>query len=218
MLPEERALGDRAQPELAIPVYRLQRYTLAELRGELETVEDEIADLVGRFPARAVFRCVLTHLLMGLGRLPEARHELARLAEDDFVGVPFDSEWLYGMSMLAETSVAVGDAPAVSVAYRLLLPWAALNAADHPEGIRGSVSRYLGLLAASSSAWATAQSHFEAAIAMNERMHARPWLARTQHDYGTLLLDRGGEADRARAEELLRAANATYAELGMAAL
>ena len=214
LLPEERTLGERAQPELAIPVYRLQRYTLAELRGEFESVEDEVHDLVSRFPARPVFSCVFTHLLVGLGRLPEARHELARLAVDDLSIVPFDAEWLYGMSLLAETSVAVEDAQTASVIYRLLLPWAALNAADHPEGIRGAVARYLGLLAASSSDWATAESHFEAAVAMNERMGARPWLARTQRDYGQVLLDRG---DSARAAQLLAAAEATYAELGMTA-
>ncbi len=134
LLPEERTLGERAQPELAIPVYRLQRYTLAELRGEFESVEDEVHDLVSRFPARPVFSCVFTHLLVGLGRLPEARHELARLAVDDLSILPFDAEWLYGMSLLAETSVAVEDAQTASVIYRLLLPWAALNAADHPEG------------------------------------------------------------------------------------
>ena len=214
LLPEERTLGERAQPELAIPVYRLQRYTLAELRGEFESVEDDVHDLVSRFPARPVFSCVFTHLLVGLGRLPEARHELARLAVDDLSILPFDAEWLYGMSLLAETSVAVEDAQTASVIYRLLLPWAALNAADHPEGIRGAVARYLGLLAASSSDWATAESHFEAAVAMNERMGARPWLARTQRDYGQVLLDRG---DSARAAQLLAAAEATYAELGMTA-
>ncbi len=49
---------------------------------------------------------------------------------------------------------------------------------------------------------------------MNERMGARPWLARTQRDYGQVLLDRG---DSARAAQLLAAAEATYAELGMTA-
>ena len=44
----------------------------------------------------------------------------------------------------------------------------------------------------------------------------RFWLARTQQDYAQMLLARGGEADRARAAELLESAAATYAELGMA--
>src|SRR3954453_22557251 len=52
------------------------------------------------------------------------------------------------MSLLAETSALLGDGASAAVLYRLLLPWAKCNAADHPEGIRGSISRYLGLLAA----------------------------------------------------------------------
>ena len=168
-----------------------------------------------RYPARPVFRCVFTHLQMLLGRLPEARGELTALAADDFAAMPFDSEWLYGMSMLAETCIAVGDAESAPVLYRLLLPWAALNAADHPEGIRGSVSRYLGLLATAMADWPTAQSHFEAALAMNERMGARPWLAHTQRDYARMLLERAEAGDRERATDLLESATAIYGELGM---
>jgi hypothetical protein len=90
---------------------------------------------------------LVAHLQVLLGRLPEARQALADLARDDFAAVPFDAEWLYGLSLLAETAVLLEDADTSAVLYRLLLPWADLNAVDHPEGIRGSVSRYLGLLA-----------------------------------------------------------------------
>jgi hypothetical protein len=54
--------------------------------------------------------------------------------------------------------------------------------------------------------------HFDAALAANEQTGARPWLARTQHDYARLLLAEG-EGERGR--ELLDAALATYRELGM---
>ena len=43
------------------------------------------------------------------------------------------------MSLLAETSALLGDTDSAAVLYGLLRPWAALNAADQPEGIRGSV-------------------------------------------------------------------------------
>ena len=96
-----------------------------------------------------------------------------------------------------------------------MLPWAALNAADPAEGIRGSVSRYLGMLATTTKRWEDADRHFHDAIAMNARMGARPWLAHTQNDYAQMLLARDGHRDRARAQELLDAAIATYRELGM---
>ena len=124
-------------------------------------------------------------------------------------------EWLYGMSLLAETSALLGDADSAPVLYRLLVPWGAFNADDYPEGVRGSVSRYLGLLAKGTDRRDEAASHFEDALAINERMGARPWLARTQNDYARTLFDRDDPGDRERAQELLDQALATYRELGM---
>jgi hypothetical protein len=119
------------------------------------------------------------------------------------------------MSHLAETAVAVGDTDSAAVLHRLLLPWEALNAADVPEGMRGSTARYLGLLAVSLDRSDDAIRHHEAALAMNERMGARPWLALTQEDLARRLLGRGGAGDAERARELLDAAVTTYRELGM---
>ncbi len=111
----------------------------------------------------------------------------------------------------------MGDADSAEVLYRLLLPWAAFNVADQPEAIRGSVSRYLGLLAAMLERWNEAFRHFEDALAMNERMGARPWLARTQHDYARMLLARDDPGDAEKAELLFSHALTTYRELGMPA-
>jgi DNA-binding SARP family transcriptional activator len=216
LLPEMLALGGRAQPDMAVPIYRAQRYMLCDFRSRLDGIEAEMHDLAAAYPDRLVFRCVVAHLQARLGRRAEARQALADLARDDFAAVPFDAEWLYALSLLAETSVLLEDADTSAVLYRLLLPWADLNAADHPEGIRGSVSRYLGLLATTMEQWADAERHFEDAIAMNERMGARPWLAHTQHDYAEMLVARGHAADRDRAEQLHATAAATYDELGMA--
>jgi predicted ATPase/DNA-binding SARP family transcriptional activator len=208
-------LGERAQPEMAIPAYRLQQYTLCEFRGGLEEVEPAIRDLVAEHPARPVFRTALAHLYARLGMLRDAKRILDDLARDEFASVPFDAEWLYAMSLLAETSALLRDADSARGLYRLLVPWAALNAANHPEGIRGSVSRYLGLVAATLERWDDAAAHFEDALAMNERMGARPWLAYTQEDYGRLLRTRDRPGDRAHAQKLLNDALATYRELGM---
>jgi DNA-binding SARP family transcriptional activator len=209
------ALGERSKPEIAIPAYRLQRYTLCDFREQLEEVEPAIRDLVAEYPARPAFRCALAHLRARLGPLPEAKRAFDELARDEFSTLPFDQEWLYGMSLLAETSSLLSDPDSAAVLYALLLPYAALNAADWPEGIRGSVSRYLGLLATTTKRWEDAKLHFEDALAMNARMGARPWLAHTQHDYARMLAARHGPGDRERAQEFLDAALTTYRELCM---
>ncbi|MDQ3995375.1 MAG: AAA family ATPase, partial [Actinomycetota bacterium] len=183
LVEEALALGERAQRDAAIPVYRLQRYALCDFQERLDEVEPSIRELVVIYPARTVFRCVLAHVYGRLGRLEDAKRVFNDLAKDDFSALPFDQEWLYGMSLLAETCALLGDRDAASVLDRLLLPYAALNAVDVSEGFTGSVSRSLGLLAATTSRWDAAERHFEDALAMNERMDTRPWLARTQHDY-----------------------------------
>ncbi len=208
--------GKLAQPEMAIPVYRLQQYTLCEFRGGLEEVDPVIRDLVVEYPARPVFRCLLAHLCAQLGRMDDARREFEKFASGDFAVLPFDMEWLLGMSLLAETCSLVNDADRAEVLHRLLLPWAGFNVADYPEAVRGSVSRYLGILATTMSRWDDAINHFENALKMNEQMGARPWFAYTQHDYARMLLARDLSGDRDKAELLLAKALATYGELGMA--
>ena len=209
------ALGERAQPEMAIPTYRLQRYQLCDFQGRLDEVVPEITDLVSEYPARPAFRCALAHLHARLGQLDIARLEFEQFAVDDFAALPFDMEWLYGMSLLAETCSLVRNTDSANVLYGLLTPWASFNAADPPEGNRGSVSRYLGLLAARMERLEDARQHFEDALVMNGRTGARPWLAHTQHDYARMFCARDRPGDRERAAELESQALATFTELGM---
>jgi DNA-binding SARP family transcriptional activator len=215
LIPRALDLGERAQPTAAIPVYTLQRYTLSEFCGELDKIEPSIRDLAAEYPARTVFRCALAHLHARLARLPKAKQLLDELDRDEFSVLPFDQEWLFGMSLLAETAALLGDTDAAAVLYGLCLPWAGRNVVDQAEGIRGSLERYLGLLAMTGKRWDDAELHFEHALTMNARMGARPWLAYTAHDYARMLRARNGRGDRERAQELLENALAIYRDLGM---
>ena len=203
LVPRAFAFGEHVLPAVAIPVYRLQRLTLCDFQGRLEDVLPTIRDLVDEYPTRPAFRCALAYLDARLGRVPEAKRVLDELARDDCSALPFDQEWLYGMSLLAETSALLSDTDFAPVLYRLLVPWAAFNAGDHPEGIRGAVSRYLGLLATTTRRSDEAEQHFEDALTMNTAMGARPWLARTQTDFAQMLHACNRPGDRERAKELL---------------
>jgi hypothetical protein len=140
----------------------------------------------------------------------EAAATLAELSAGDFAALPFEQEWLFAMALLAETAARIGDRATAAPLYRRLLPFADCNAADLPEGMRGSVSRHLGLLAWTLDRPGDAAAHFEAALAMNERMGAEPWLARSRAEYADMLRARGGPGDAARGREL--AAEAAAAE------
>jgi hypothetical protein len=74
------------------------------------------------------------------------------------------------------------------------------------------------VLAATLACWQKAERHFAAALAMNTRMDARPWLAHTQQQYAAMLVACGAAADRARAKALLDEALLTASELGMQSL
>jgi hypothetical protein len=119
------------------------------------------------------------------------------------------------MTVLAETAALLGDSDCAPALYRLLHPYAACNAIDLPEGMRGSVSRYLALLAWTMAHRDEAARHFEDALAMNERMGLRPWLAHTRADYARMLLSGDARGDRQRAGRLREAALASYCELGI---
>jgi tetratricopeptide (TPR) repeat protein len=82
---------------------------------------------------------------------------------------------------------------------------------EAPEVAAGSVSRSLGVLAAALGRRDEGTAHFEDALAMNARMGARRWVARTQHDYGRMLL----ASDREKARALLKRAAGGYRALGM---
>ena len=208
-------LGERAQPEMATSIYWLHRQMLAEFRGGFDEVESALSELAEAYPARPFLRSVLAFVDARLGRNERARRALQELTAGGIAALPFEAEWLYGMSLLADTCVVLGDGEAAGTLYAALEPWGALNAFNHPEGMRGSVFRYLAKLAALLGRPDDAARHFEAAIEMNERMGARPWLAYTQHDYAQLLAERDRPGDRERADELLAEARSTYRELGM---
>jgi len=82
----------------------------------------------------------------------------------------------------------------------------------------GPWARLLGLLAASLQRWDEAWAHFEEARAVCRRLRARPYLARTEYEFGRALLSRDATGDRERARALLTSARAAAGELGMPGL
>jgi len=60
----------------------------------------------------------------------------------------------------------------------------------------GAAGRYLGMLAGVMGEWTAAEEHFEAALEMDERLHAWPWLAHTKHEFALALTARGRAADQ----------------------
>jgi tetratricopeptide (TPR) repeat protein len=80
----------------------------------------------------------------------------------------------------------------------------------------GSASRHLGQLATTLGRLDEAADHFEAALEMNGRTGARPWLGLTATDYARMLRARGAGGDRERADELTAHALELASQHGLA--
>jgi tetratricopeptide (TPR) repeat protein len=166
-----------------------------------------------------MFRCFLAELYADLDRGAEAQSLFDELVANDFEALlPRDNEWLVSATVIADVCAYLGDTDCAAKLYDELLPVADQNVVGLAECARGSVARSLGLLAALLGRHDEAEEHFLAALSANERMGARPWVARTQHEYAQLLLARDAPGDRARAGELLGASLETARALGLVTL
>lgn len=94
-------------------------------------------------------------------------------------------------------------------------PYGNLVVVDPHEFSIGSAARTLGVAAAALGRFDDADRLFQNALVMNGQIEARPWLARTKHDYARMLFARDKPGERGRAQKLCAAALAMYRELGM---
>jgi tetratricopeptide (TPR) repeat protein len=192
-------------------------YGLRREQGRLADVVDVVERAVDEYPGYPVWRYVLIDVLAELGRTDDARTELARAGVENYV-VYLDMQWLFSMNLLADVCRSLDDADTAEDVYARLLPYARQNAVLPPELCFGSVSRALGVLAATSSRLDDAIQHLEVALATNAKGGSATWLAHTQYELGRALLERDGDGDRLRAEDLLATAQASSEALGLRAL
>jgi class 3 adenylate cyclase/tetratricopeptide (TPR) repeat protein len=213
------AVGRRMQTETAAGVFGLQMFTLRREHGRLKEIEPAVKYFLQQHTAAAAWRPGLALIYSELGRTREAREAFEQLARNDFADLPRDALWMGCMTYLVEVCTFLVDKVRAATLYKILLPFAGRNVViGNAESCYGALSRYLGTLATTLERWDDAARHFEDALAMNTRMDARPWLARTQEQYATMFLARRYPGDRDKATSLLDAALATARELEMCAL
>jgi tetratricopeptide (TPR) repeat protein len=197
---------------------RFQLFLLRREQGRVDEIEAVVRASIEDFPSYPLHRPALACLLIDVGRTSEAKAIFGELASNDFAALHRDSEWILGTSLAAEACWMLGDIAAAAVLYEQLIPLSGRHAIGLAEGSIGALDRYLGLLAQLLGRTDDAEHHLEDAIAMNQKMGARPWTAHGQHDLAGLLLSRDGPGDRERAMGLLQEALMTAEELGMVVL
>jgi len=213
------AIGQRLQAETAAGVLGLQMFALRREQGRLKEVEPVVRLFVQQHSAAAAWRPGLAVIYSELGLTSDARAEFENLAQHDFADLPRDSLWMGTLTYFVDICTFLGDRARAETLYQILLPFAGRNVVVANATVcYGALSRYLGALATTFERWDDAARHFEDALAMNARMDARPWLARTREQYATMLLARRHSGDCDKAAVLLDAALVTTRELGMCAL
>jgi len=216
---EALALGQSLQTEHVAGIFGLQMFTLRREQGRLQELEPAVRYFVQQHTTAAAWRPGLALIYSELGRTREARTEFEHLARHDFTDLPRDALWMASMTYLTNVCTFLGDTARAAILYELLLPYAERAVViGNAVACYGAMSRYLGALATTLGHWDTAAQHFEAALTMNARMEARPWLAHTQYAYATMLLARHQPGDAQQATALFDAALSTARDLGMHAL
>ncbi len=210
-----REVGDHAQHWNAAVTYGLQLYALRRLQGRLEEVEALVDRSAEETPSYYIWRCVQAQTAAELGKEQEARDAFAALEGGPLVDLPFNEQLLASASLLSEAAADLGDGERAEALHSILRPYHDRLAICYPEICVGAVARYLGLPATTSERWDDAERFFEEGIEVNARAGAQPWLAHTRRDYAEMLVRRGRPQDRVRSHELLEAAHAGYARLGM---
>lgn len=181
--------------------------TLQSIRwhqGRHGEVAARVADASQRTPSLAVMQLPVS---LG-GAEPSGLRELVE-------SIPRDGGFLLMTSIVGDLIARAGDREAAALLHEMLSPHAHLWAGAGPMN-RGANAHTLGVLARVLGRLDDADAHFRAAAAMNERMQAPFFTARTQVEHAKLLLERDAPGDGERAIELLVQARATAAARGYA--
>jgi len=198
----------------------VQRFVLQRERGASAAAEPAARAFAAQFSASPIPRCFLGIIALDDGRLDAAAAELAVLADGRFAGVRRERR-IGLLPLLVELVVALDAADLAAPLEELLAEYAPYHVLYGPVVDFGACSRYLAQLAAVRGDRTRAERYFDDALQRNAAAHGRPMLAWTQFDYATSLLRTEtwkGTTGTRTAAELLAAARATAASLGMVRL
>ena len=202
LIDEAHRLGQRTLERDAAVSTHLATFAIRREQGRLAEIADSIGRTAAEFPDYPLFVCMAAYVTSRSGAPEEARRMLDQLAEDDFGFLPRDMSWLYGMTCLAETALALGDDQRMKDIERLLRPFATCFGLAISETSSGPVSRVLGLISGATGRYDEALEHLEAARRSSAVSGLRTFEVRTSVEIAHTLLRRGrsGDPERARVE------------------
>lgn len=213
-------LNQRVRPEIAATLYGGQMFrTVWREKGQLAELEQGMKAILEQEAPMPAASSALAFMRSEQGKREDARAEFERVAAD-LASIPCELAWTAVMANLSEVCCVLGDLPRARAFYAALLPFAAMNIVlgPVPYACWGPIAHHLGMLAATLGETTRAQEHFERALEMEAKMRMPGIRARTQYEYGRMLVWKGSRDDAKRGTELLAAALESARWLGMSAL
>jgi len=192
--------GRERPTSLARQIFNMQTFVVRREQGRGQELEQSLERAVVRNPRRPFSRSALALVYAENGRRAEAIEQFDQLAATGFAHGQRDYQWLVAMSWLAEVCARVSDSERARQLYQVLRGYADRIAVVGALLCLGSISRYLGLLAAAASLFEDARRHFEVGLQTNRRMGSTLWIAHCQYECAALQIDHG---DSEQAHELL---------------
>ncbi|HVE93448.1 MAG TPA: hypothetical protein VNB24_00905, partial [Acidimicrobiales bacterium] len=194
---------------LHMMLIRLEQGRIAELLPLLESS-------VATNPLAAV-RLALAVALIENAEHARADELVAAFVDDE--SLPYDIMRPVAIAMLGEYLARTRDRRLALLALSVLEPFQALTLAPiAPAVCLGPTDRYRAMALSVLGRHDEAESHFDAALVIDERLKAPPLIARTQYWYARMLVDRGHHDDYDRARAVAEHSAATAREFGMGGL
>jgi DNA-binding NarL/FixJ family response regulator len=193
---------------------------LARLRGDrsdlpdaVVTDLDELAEQFRGVPAMPLIRASQAHAMLLLGRRDEALAIWDELRAG-FDRMAYDYRWGGMVLLAADLAVAFDDRPSADMLLPALAEWANCpGTVGIPTGyFSGSPLREIALLHATAGRPAEAATHLRRAVAANQAVRGRPYVALCRLELATVLRATG-ELDEAA--DLVRVAAAEFRRLDM---
>lgn len=209
-----RELAEKSQDDSAKLMYFAFLSILLRYTGQFRDHEPELSSRTEEMIYIPIVAAGHASYLLMVGNVERAREIYERIVPQ-LRGLPKDLRWPPTVAGMTDVAVAVGDAATAEFLYSAMRPHEDLYI-DSSPGCLGSMSYYLGKLARVLGRYDDAERHFKAAVAMESRIGAAPFVALAQLEYAVLLQSRAVGDDAQRALALAGKVVHTARRLGMA--
>ena len=180
---------------------------LAMTRGDPAEIPADFFDFAAASPQIPIITAGLARALLSVGRSDEARAVYDTLRSLPAAG-DNDNRTLGALTQIMDLILTFQDTEVAQATYNLLYPHIADSGATGTGVVflSGSLHWPLGRLAALLGRTADALGHYEAAVTVNARIGARPFVALARLDWAHALQARAARGDLPQALDLARQA------------